>query len=108
MSSPRVFEKSAEGLLVEIHPDKVNDATFGRRMSAVNLGIIYVLFTPEEDAAFTADENDRLLREAEQKRKDKEEADRIAALKAAENEQNKMLIDTIRSLQDRINKLEGK
>lgn len=108
MSSPRVFEKTAEGLLVEVHPDKVNEVSFGRRMSAISLGVMYVLFTAEEEAALDADERDRLARKAAQELKDKEEADRIAALKAAENEQNKMLIETIRMLQDRINKLEGK
>lgn len=51
----RLFEK-VDGLLVEVHPDKAEEARKGRRVSRIVACEMDVLFTAEEEAARDAEE----------------------------------------------------
>jgi hypothetical protein len=51
----RLFEKTADGLLIEVAPDKAEARRTGRRVSSVNL-TIDVLWTAEEEAVRDGEE----------------------------------------------------
>lgn len=52
----RLFEKTAEGLLVEVHPERAEEERKGRRFTRLVACEVDVLFTAEEEAAFDAEE----------------------------------------------------
>lgn len=77
----RLFEKTTDGLLVEVHPDEADARREGRSVSHMSV-VIDVLWTPAEEAAREAEEAE----EAERREDERSRAAEMAADKRAHRE----------------------